>query len=674
MRTRRPALAALGICALAASASAVAAPAAHAVEPSTGRLEILLDASGSMADPAGDGHSKIHDARQALTTMIDGMQDSTQVGMRVYGATAPPGKDTRQACSDSQQVVPVQPLDRAALKSAIKRYSPKGQTPTAYALQQAAKDLGTTGQRSIVLVSDGESTCSPDPCDTAKELAAKGIDLRVDVVGFKVGDKARKQLSCIASATGGKYFPASDTTGLTEALETTRTRAAQPFSISGKKITGTPTSSGAPEIGAGRWTDTVPADGETAKYYHLKHTMPNSDFLIGITSRPKVEDSQLQLSVSTADGTSCGSVWPMSIGFGKSSRDLLTGSLSTAATYSWKAACHTDDLILKIEQTNWGDDASGTPMQLSVIETPEPTNSSILKGDDRSTSATWQPMPIQDPQGTTVGGTGLSTATRLTPGTSTNLELIPGELKFFKVSATWGQQVQAVATAEQNPAYKTSSIREFNVDILSPVGGMASATSVDGMPKGDLGTLSHQRLLDDDGARVAATTVPIRLRNRTSYSDRAVGSSVAGDYYVVVGLSTTTSGTDTVRTPLKVDLQVATTGQPGQDAPRFAAGEGVRPSTGAAATDTSTSLVPPTSGSTGSRSSTEPSSSNSGGSTSTAPASSAGSVRAVGTEAGGVPVAGGSGHTNWPLVGGLSGGAALLAIVGAGAAMALRRR
>lgn len=661
MRTRRPVLASLGICALAASASAVAAPAAHANEPATGKLEILLDASGSMADPAGDGHSKIHDARQALDTMINGMQDSTQVGMRVYGATAPPGKDTRQACSDSQQVVPVKPLDRAALKSAVKRYSPKGQTPTAYALQQAAKDLGSTGRRSIVLVSDGESTCSPDPCDTARDLAAKGIDLRVDVIGFKVGDKARRQLSCIASATGGKYFPASDATGLTQALETTRSRAAQPFSVSGKKVTGTPTSSGAPQIGAGTWTDTVPANGTTAKYYRLRHTMPDSDFLIGVTSRPKVADSQLQLSVSTADGTSCGSDWPMTIGIGKSSRDLLTGSLSTAPTYKWKSACRTDDLILKIEQTSWGDDAVGTPMQLSVIETPKPTNSSVLKGDP-ATSATWKPLPTQDPHRTTVGGTGLSTATRLTPGTSTSIELIPGELKFFKVSATWGQQVQAVATAEQNPAYATSSLREFNVDILSPVGGMATASVTNGMPQGDAGSLSHQTFLDEDGARVAATTVPIRLGNRTSYSGRVVGSPTAGDYYVVVGLSTNSSGADTVRTPLKVDLQVATPGRPAQDPPQFAAGEQVKPGTAAATTGTATSSQRRGGGTTASPSTTPTASTGSAG------------VQAAGTAAGGVPAAQDAGHTNWPLVGGLSGGAALLAIVGAGAAIALRRR
>ena len=667
MRTRRPALAFLGICALVTSASAVAAPAAHATEPSTGRLEILLDASGSMADPAGDGHSKIHDARQALTTMIDGMQDSTHVGMRVYGATAPPGKDTRRACSDSQQVVPVKPLDRPALKAAIKRYSPKGQTPTAYALQQAAKDLGSTGQRSIVLVSDGESTCSPDPCDTANALAAKGIDLRVDVIGFKVGDKARKQLSCIASATGGKYFHASDTSGLTQALETTRTRAAQPFSVSGKKVTGTATSSGAPEIGPGQWTDTVPSDGVSAKYYHLKHTMPNSDFVIGVTSRPRVEDSQLHLSVSTADGTDCGSVYPMTIGFGDSSRGLLTGSLSTASTYSWKANCRTDDLILKVEQTHWGDDAAGTPMQLSVVETPQPVNKAILKGDT-TPSATWTTMPAQDPQGTTIGGTGLATATRLAPGTDTSLELIPGELKFFKVPATWGQHVQAVATAEQNPAYETTSFRDFSVDILSPVGGSATAAFPDNMPQGDVGSLSRRESLDERGAKVAAVTAPIRLSNGTSYSDRTVSTSVAGDYYIVVGLSTMSSGTDTLQTPLKVDLQVATSGPAGQDAPEFAAGEGIKPRTGDSAAGSATSQDTISPGRSTGAASSSPSPSTSSTS------SSAGAARAAGTAAGAVPVAKDAGHTNWPLIGGLSGGAALLAILGAGAAIALRRR
>lgn len=662
MRHLRRAAVTVGACALATSVTALGAPAAHAVAPAHGKLEIVMDASGSMADPASDGTPKIVAARKALTTMINGMSDDTQVGMRVYGATAAPGKDTKQACSDSQQVVPVKTLDRPALRSAIHRYSPKGQTPTAYALQQAAEDLGNAGQRSIVLVSDGESTCSPDPCDTAKELAAKGIDLRVDVIGFKVGKKARSQLSCISSVTNGKYFDASDSKGLTSALQTVKTRATQPFSVAGKAVTGTPTSSGAPTVGAGHWTDTVPADGKTAKYYKLHHTMSGSSFLIGVTARPKAEDSQLKLSVTAPDGTSCGSADPTAFGFAKASRDLLTGVLSTAPRFDSDKQCASEDLFLKVEQSDWGDDVAGTPMQLDVVETPAPTNASILK-DDTTPDASWPDLPVKASTGTTVGGSGLATATRLQPGTTT-VELLPGEYKFFKVSAGWGQQVQAMATAEQNPAYSSNtSFRRLSTDILSPAGGVATALFPKNMPKGEYGSLDHSDLIEDDGGRVGAVTRPIRMANRTSFSDSSVASSVAGDYYVVVGLSTRADGKDTVRTPLKVDLQVATPGTAGADAPAFAEGQAVK-SAGVAATSAA-----------GEASKDHPSKSpTSSGSASPTQAPTAATGAGAPSQAAAKREVTGSTDTNWKLVGGLSGGAGLLAVLGAGAALAVRRR
>ena len=661
MRHLRPAAVTVGVCALTTSITALGAPTAKADSATHDKLEIVLDASGSMADPTTDGTPKIVAARKALTTMVNGMSDDSQVGMRVYGATAPPGKDTQQACSDSQQVVPVQTLDRTALKSAIHRYAPKGQTPTAYALQQSAKDLGSAGQRSIVLVSDGESTCSPDPCDTAKELAAKGINLRVDVIGFKVGRKARSQLQCISSVTSGKYFDASDTKSLSSALETVKTRATQPFSVAGRAVTGTRTSSGAPDIGPGHWTDTVPADGQTAKYYRLRHSMPGSSFLVGVTSRPKAEDSQLELSVTAPDGTDCGSIRPSAMGFAKTSRDLLTGVLSTAPRNDPESSCTSDDLVLKVQQTDWGDDVAGTPMQLDVIETPAPTNGASASDDD-SSSTTWPNLQTQSSKGTSVGGSGLATATRLQPGTTT-VELLPGEYKFFKVSADWGQQVQALATAEQNPAYaSTTSFRRLSTDILSPAGGVVTSLFPKGAPRGAYGALTHSELIDDDGGRVAAVTKPIRLANRESYSDSVVGSSVAGDYYIAVGLSTKADGKETVRTPLKVDLQVATPGTAGADAPQFAPGQLVKTSAGT------------TIGTAGASTQSKAGQSKSPSSGASDESTAGGADDAAQAQAAEPPQVSGDRGTNWALVGGLAGGAGALAILGTGAALAVRRR
>jgi Ca-activated chloride channel family protein len=61
--------------------------------------------------------------------------------------------------------------NRSALRQALRTYRPYGETPIGFALQEAAEDLGDEGRRTVVLVSDGEPTCDPDPCEVARDLS-----------------------------------------------------------------------------------------------------------------------------------------------------------------------------------------------------------------------------------------------------------------------------------------------------------------------------------------------------------------------------------------------------------------------------------------------------------------------------------------------------------------------
>ena len=133
-------------------------------------MQLVLDSSGSMSEPAAGGQSKIAAAKGALRTVVDGLPDEAQVGLRVYGATVFSRNDPG-ACTDSQEVVPPGTDNRDELRSAIASYKPYGETPIAHALQEAGKDLGSEGHRTIVLVSDGEATCPPSPCVVARQLA-----------------------------------------------------------------------------------------------------------------------------------------------------------------------------------------------------------------------------------------------------------------------------------------------------------------------------------------------------------------------------------------------------------------------------------------------------------------------------------------------------------------------
>ncbi|MFJ5829093.1 hypothetical protein [Streptomyces sp. NPDC093089] len=168
-------------------------------------------------------------AKQAVTRIIDTAPERAPPGLRVYGATYP-GQDKGKGCADTQQVLPVTPMDAAARADAKKRvagFKAVGFTPIGVSLREAAEDLGGSGKRRIVLVSDGDDTCAPPPpCEVARELKAPGIDLAVDVVvvGFRTPSSARTQLKCIADATDGSDADADadadDADSLTDHLAT----------------------------------------------------------------------------------------------------------------------------------------------------------------------------------------------------------------------------------------------------------------------------------------------------------------------------------------------------------------------------------------------------------------------------------------------------------------------
>lgn len=262
-------------CAVAGMAPASAAPPALApVDASQHKLMLVLDSSGSMADKDASGRPKIDAARSALHQVVTGLPTHAQAGMRVFGATVA-GKQSANACTDSQLAVPLGADNTAALSTAVDAYQPFGETPMAYAMQQAASDLGNDGQRSMILVSDGADTCSPDPCTVAQQIAARGIDMKIDVVGFRVSGKAQRDLQCIAHVGRGSYFDASNTQDLTASLQTLSARAVRPFAVTGTPVAGTPIIDGAPTVTAGQWSSRI-GPSKDERYYQVTHT-PGDD-------------------------------------------------------------------------------------------------------------------------------------------------------------------------------------------------------------------------------------------------------------------------------------------------------------------------------------------------------------------------------------------------------------
>ncbi|MEU6543261.1 VWA domain-containing protein [Streptomyces sp. NPDC046859] len=250
---------AAGACALLALlATGLAFPAgavADEVSATAPKVDLVLDVSGSMRARDIDGQSRMAAAKQAFNEVLDATPEEVRLGIRTLGANYP-GDDRKTGCKDTAQLYPVGPLDRTEAKAAVATLSPTGWTPIGPALLKAAEDLdGGEGSKRIVLISDGEDTCAPlDPCEVAREIAARGIGLTIDTLGLVPNTKLRQQLSCIAEATGGTFTSVEHTEELTDKVNQLVDRAADPV-VTPVATDGADRCEKAPTLKSGLYTD-----------------------------------------------------------------------------------------------------------------------------------------------------------------------------------------------------------------------------------------------------------------------------------------------------------------------------------------------------------------------------------------------------------------------------------
>lgn len=193
---------------------------------SAGRVALILDASGSMEAKNSEGLRRITVARDVMHTVIAALPDSAQVGLRVYGHRLP-REPKAASCEDTELVVPFGPVDKAALDQAVDAITPHGQTPIGRSLAHIAGDLADAeGPKLVVLVTDGIETCDENPGDpfyppdVIAQLNAAGAEIRVNIVGFDIGDSATRDfLLQIAELSGGSYFDAGTTEELANSID-----------------------------------------------------------------------------------------------------------------------------------------------------------------------------------------------------------------------------------------------------------------------------------------------------------------------------------------------------------------------------------------------------------------------------------------------------------------------
>lgn len=416
---------------------------------------LILDASGSMKTPDADGQTRLAAAKDAAQMFSVAVPSDAELGFMVYGTEVGNSPEERDAgCKDVKTLLPVEKGNVTKIPAEVGKVEASGHTPMGPALKQAAKELPEDGERSIVLVSDGEDTCAPPPvCEVAKDLKKEGIDLTINTVGFLVDSKARKELECIAEAGGGEYMDAKDTVSLADSMKRLTTRTAQTTETEAEEISGGDDYSSAAEVPADVETfstklreksDSDRADEDGAEYF----------------STPIAEGERLALSVATMPPPSQGD------GLGKSnfalkldveeSNCFLDSSGDTGiidsngpffSSYTTKQAgedCPAGDFKFKVVRKSGPYEGQEIPAEVTIKRfanedlngVPEPFEEESFSHEDSPQAA--EDVEKVEP------GTWFHNATELKADSKSTVkaDIVPGETHVYKINAEYGQKLR----------------------------------------------------------------------------------------------------------------------------------------------------------------------------------------------------------------------------------------
>jgi hypothetical protein len=231
-------------------------------KPPARNFVIVLDVSGSMNAKLGDT-TRWKTALAMLDEVVAELPEDLNVGLRVYGHRQ--SSKSPQTCKDTELVVPVAKLDRARLVKAAAKLKPRGETPLIHSSLQAVADLKSSGGGSVILITDGEESCKGDARQAAAEIAASGVGVTLNIIGFTLtGEAAEAELGALAGSTGGRYYSAQDGAQLSRAVKLAAL-SRLPYDIldsSGKVLVSGQTSELSRELPPGKYRIRIDALGQ----------------------------------------------------------------------------------------------------------------------------------------------------------------------------------------------------------------------------------------------------------------------------------------------------------------------------------------------------------------------------------------------------------------------------
>ncbi len=180
----------------------------------------VLDASGSMMIEL-EGRTRLAVAQEVIERVVNALPDNAPVGLRVYGHRYRAlGAEREQAAVDSELLMPIGPLDRAAFIRTVRGVNARGATPLAHTVEQIPRDLRGVNDPLVVVLTDGVESFRRDPVLKSRQLREARSDLEYVVIGFMIDRMVdRENLRGMAEAGQGTYYNAMDSASLVHSLE-----------------------------------------------------------------------------------------------------------------------------------------------------------------------------------------------------------------------------------------------------------------------------------------------------------------------------------------------------------------------------------------------------------------------------------------------------------------------
>src|SRR6476646_1114677 len=176
---------------------------------------VVLDASKVMGDKNG-ATTKLAIARSVLVEALPTYEDRLSFGLVAYGH-----RQTSN-CADTQTLAKPGELTSKTQSKFLDKIRPKGQSPIAAAMTEAAKIAAPQDvKRDIVLMVGAGDSCKADFCGTAELLKKKSPQMRIHVLAYDANAmQTLAPLTCIAEKTGGTFVTAANADELKQGLTT----------------------------------------------------------------------------------------------------------------------------------------------------------------------------------------------------------------------------------------------------------------------------------------------------------------------------------------------------------------------------------------------------------------------------------------------------------------------